>query len=84
MNSLWEPNSNGKRQQQIFKNSSQEYVSYDIVGNGSNYIGASSSIIITCNAGDHLEYAVNQNSGSTLLYYKRYQEYPIQIQYLGA
>jgi hypothetical protein len=84
MNSLWEPNGFGRRQQQIYKNSSQEYVSYDIVGNASNYIGGGSSIIISCNAGDYLEFAVTQNSGSTLLYYKRYQEYPIQVQYLGA
>jgi hypothetical protein len=85
VNTLWAPNATGMNQIKVFKNTStQEFVSADAVNNGSYYLGRSISFILNLVAGDYFEIFAYQNSGVSVDIYKRYQEYPLQVQYLGA
>jgi len=74
----------GTRNFTLFKNGSKLLDYYDMGGFSGSLTNITRSVILDLAVGDYITIKTFQNSGSTLDFYARSYEAPVQVQWLGA
>jgi hypothetical protein len=83
-NTRFNTNATGTRNGRLYINGAQVTDLPEYAPSSSSYVSGIGSIILYLNAGDYLQHVVYQNSGGALNIYARNEEYPFQVQFLGA
>jgi hypothetical protein len=83
-NTLYDLNAVGVRTCKIYKNGTQDFTAYEFNGSATAYVGQNCSVVMNLSAGDYIELFIFQSSGAGLTIYKRLQDYPFMVEYLGA
>jgi hypothetical protein len=83
-NVLYDTNATGFRQLRLFKNGTLVFLSPEIAGSATVYVGHSITYTLPLAAGDYIELAINQSSGGNLLIFTRDLDNPFTIEFLGV
>jgi hypothetical protein len=84
LNTRFEPNGTGSRRGYVAVNGSQVTDLPEFAPSATLYVNGLGSVILKLNAGDYIQHFVIQASGGNLPIYARAEEYPFQVQFLGA
>jgi hypothetical protein len=84
MNTRFDVSPVGTRKGSLWINGVDTTANPEFAPSATAYVTGIGSIILKLNAGDYLQHYVLQSSGGALNCYARGEEYPFQVQFLGA